>query len=482
MYKDLRKVNRPTRKKPGMQEFFILILIYSYYNRNSSGANNEFSIPQSVLADYFDCTVLTVKRWFEKLRDIECIQYAERENAGRVGYYKENGNNKSYIIPKYKRIRCGEKNEIKFLNIYILNQNKLNQYLIDRVDIDVLNNIQSYKTTFDKFITFLSNRRKYDEFIDIINSNHDKDEVDISNVLDKDLAKRAVKIRNKIIENQEYLLKKHVLDEAYPDFKCKYLEEGCLRLTHEICNTLNPTHIDKINENNYWHSKDIRNNMLEDLLNSDKFIEYDVNGSIYRLTYNLFHDEILDYRTDIYELIWKNCSLYVEWPDDKKELYRKAFKIMLMPIYMREYTLGYRASQWEYINKYFANRPRKYNRLSNHEKEFYETYKLFVDLTHTNIKSVLLEIAKAVHKTLNVQKFIGSDIFIHESNLHILIREKLMHKNIKGINIYDGFYFVEGIITEAQFQDIYNESLLELKNNLHNSIGTNVYGGKYEYK
>lgn len=475
MYKDLRKVDRPTRKKPGMQDFFILILVYSYYNRNSHNVKNEFSIPQSVLADYYDCSVVTIKRWFQKLRDIDCIKYAERENAGRTAYYKEGNTKKSYVIPKYKKIRCGELNDIKFLNIYILDQQKLNQYLLDNVDIDVLNYIDSYKHIFDNFITFLSNRNKYANFAEILQSDEVIEEVSISHN-DKSL-KRAFKIKKKISENQEYLNKKRLLDTIYPDFQCKYLEEGCLRLTHEICSTVNPEHLDKINDNNYWRSRDVRNNMLRNLLNSDEFIEYDINGSIYRLTYNLYHNHILAYNEDIYELIWKNCSFYVEWPEDKRDEYRKAFKIILMPIYMREYTLGYRANQWEYINKYYAEHPRKYNRLSRQEKEFFETYKLFVDLLQLNLKDILLEIANSMHSTLNTTKFIGSDIFIHESNLHILIRGKLMQRGIKCVNVYDGFYVKKDDISKSQFQSIYNESLLELKSNLKNGIGSNIYGG-----
>ncbi|MBQ8218586.1 MAG: hypothetical protein IJZ79_02450 [Bacilli bacterium] len=475
MYKDLRKVDRPTRKKPGMQDFFILILVYSYYNRNSHNVKNEFSIPQSVLADYYDCSVVTVKRWFQKLRDIDCIKYAERENAGRTAYYKEGNAKKSYVIPKYKKIRCGELNDIKFLNIYILDQQKLNQYLLDTVDIDVLNYIDSYKHIFDNFITFLSNRNKYANFAEILKSDEVIEEVSISQN-DKSL-KRALKIKKKISENQEYLNKKRLLDTIYPDFQCKYLEEGCLRLTHEICSTVNPEHLDKINDNNYWRSRDVRNNMLRNLLSSNEFIEYDINGSIYRLTYNLYHNHILAYNEDIYELIWKNCSFYIEWPENKRDEYRKAFKIILMPLYMREYTLGYRANQWEYINKYYAEHPRKYNRLSRQEKEFFETYKLFVDLLQLNLKDILLEIANSMHSTLNTTKFIGSDIFIHESNLHILIREKLMQHGIKCVNVYDGFYVKKDDISKSQFQSIYNESLLELKSNLKNGIGSNIYGG-----
>lgn len=483
MYKDLRKVARPTRKKPGMQEFFILILVYSYYNKNSHNVQNEFSVPQTVLADYFGCTVLTVKRWCEKLRDLGYLKYAERSNAGKTIYYKTKENDievkKSYVIPKYKKIRCGNPNEIKFLNVYTLDQVGLNQYLIDTVDIDVLNNIIDYKKVFNKFIVFLTKRGQYSDFIDSIDLENVQTIEDIKT--DKPLTneeKRAIKktlnIKHKIDENSEYLIKKRELDRIYPDFQCKYLEEGCLRLTHEICSTVNPEHTEKINENNYWRSSNARMDMLKSILRSDNIVEYDINGSIYRLTYNLYHDKILPFNRDIYEMIWNNCDFNIPWPDDKKDQYRTAFKLILMPIYMKEYTLGFRASQWDYIDSYYAEHPRKYSRLTKQEQTFYETYKLFVDLTKLPIKDLLSIIAKALHKTLNTEKFIESDIFTHESNLHILIREKLMLRGIKSVNVYDGFYFDKNAINKSDFCKLYDECIYELKDNLSKGIGTKL--------
>lgn len=483
MYKDLHKVARPTRKKPGMQEFFILILVYSYYNKNSHNVKNEFSIPQSVIADYFECSVSTVKRWCQKLRDLGYLKYAEQSNAGKTVYYMtiENGKEikKSYIIPKYKRIRCGKSDEIKFLNIYTLDQVGLNNYLTNTVDIDVLNYIENYKITFDKFIKFLTDRGNHKKLIDELDLDNINDLNEIENTKnltkeEKRDIKKALQLKKKINENELYIQKKKALDKAFPEFQCKYLEEGCLRLTHEICSTVNPEHIEKINENNYWRSSNARTDMLKSILKTDNLVELDVNGSIYRLTYNLYHNDILDFNKDIYELIWNNCNFNIDWNDENKEIYRKSFKLILMPIYMKEYTLGYRANQWEYIHKYYAGHPRKYNRLSKQEKEFYESYKLFIDATGKSVKDFLLTVAKALHKTLNDKKFIGSDIFTHESNLHILIREKLLANGIKCVNVYDGFYFDFNTITKNYFHKIYNECIIELKDNLSKGYGTKI--------
>lgn len=482
MPKDLRKVNRPTRKKPGMREFFTLILVYSYYNKNKS-ANNEFSIPQSVIADYFDCSVVTVKRWFKKLRELGYLSYAKRENAGKTGYYKvvEDGKvvKKSYIIPDYKKIKCGEKDEIKFVNVYVLDQIGLNDYFIDKIGIDIYGGMDLYKPVFDEFINFLSSRNKHEELNELLASDDISDINDLH--LDYELSKaekkrikRTIKINKKIEDNVYYLQKKHMLEDEFPEFKCKYLEEGCLRLTHEVCNTINPEHTDKIDESNFWRSSHARINMLSNILDTTNLVEYDVNGSIYRLTYNLYHDKILSYDTDIYELIWNNCNFDFSWNDSNRSIYRNAFKSILMPLYMKEYTITYRINQWEYINKYYDGHPRKYNRLSRQEKEFYETYKLFVEATGKSIREFLTEVVQALHKTLNTKKFIGSDIFIHESNLHILIREKLLNRGIKCANIYDGFYFINSTMTQQEFENIYDDCIVDMKYNLANNIGTKL--------
>ena len=480
MLKDLKKVSRPSRTKPGLQEFFILILVYSYYNKNAHNVKNEFSIPHSVIADYFGCTCRTVCRWFEKLLDLGYIKYAVRDNAGKTAYYRvrENGEivRKSYIIPKYKKINVSEGNNIKFLAVYTLDQQGLNQYLSDRVDIDVLGHIDQYKQKFDDFIIFLSNRSKHSEFIESLNLDNIDDIPDQLSADEKKELKRALNIHTKLRENEVYVEKKRKLDEQFPEFKCKYLAEGCLRLTHEICTTVNPEHIEKINEDNYWRSSHARIDMLQNLLQDDiqNIVEYDVNGSIYRLTYNLYHDKILPADTDIYELIWNECNFSIKWTSMNRDKYRKVFKSILMPIYMKPSTINYRASQWEYINKYYAGHPRKYKRLSKDEQLFYETYEIFVTDLGIDIKTFMKVVQQTMHKVLNTSKFIGSDIFTQESNLHILIREKFLQKNIRCVNVYDGFYFIQNQVSEQTFITVYNDALLELKQNLQKGIGTTI--------
>ena len=465
MYKDLRIINRPSRKKPGMKEFFILVFCYSYFNKKSTD-QNEFALSHQALADYFQCTTKTIYRWMAKLMDIGCLSYAERENAGKTGYYftTEDGKSvkKSYIIPKYKKIRVSKQNEIKFVNVYKLNQASLNNYFKTTIGLDIITNIKTYKPIFDDYITYLDNRHPIEELLEVKPEDLSKE--------DKDKIKRKQKIDQKIVENDYYLQKKAIQDSQIPEFQCKYLNEGCLRLTHELCNTVNPEHTDKIDESNYWRSSHARNDMLENILKTKDFEEFDVNGSIYRLTYNLYHIVPLNFDTDIYELIW-NQAFNIEWPDNS---YRKAFKQLLMPIYMREYAMSFKLCQFDYIDKYYYGHPIKYKRLPKVKREQYELLKLFVNLVKLDIHTIIDKIRQSMHIILNVPKFMGADIFIQESNLHILIKDKLLSKNIVCANIYDGFYFKKNSITKDEFQAIYKSALNELKLNLDKGIGSPI--------
>ena len=466
MYKDLRIVGRPTRKKPGMREFFILMLCYSYFNKISTD-KNEFSISERVMADYFHCTTKTIYRWLAKLRDLGYLKYAERENAGKVGYYRvkdEDGKvtKNSYTIPKYKKIRVGKPDEIKFVNVYTLDQTGLNEYFINTINEDIFGNIKDYKPIFDEFISYLDSRRPIEEVVDIPIDELTKD--------DKSRIKRHKNIERKIDENTYYIDMKAEQDKQMPDFICKYLKEGCLRLTHELCCTVNPEHIDKIDESNYWRSGHARTDMLTTILKTTDFEEYDVNGSIYRLTYNLYHDTPLDMSVDIYELIW-NEAFHTDWPDNT---YRNNFKKILMPIYMKEYLIAFKTCQYEYVDKYCYGHPIKYKRLPESDKHNYELHKQFVDLLGINIKDFFVKVRDAMHKVLNTETFIGSNIFIQESNLHILMRDKFLSRGILCANIYDGFYFEKGKLSKRSFYSTYNEALKQLKLNLKRGIGTPI--------
>ena len=360
---DLKIAKRSTRKDYKMRDFFILVLCYSVFDKRYNNSS-EIVITRQPLADYFRCTVKTISNWTNKLRELGFLSYVERNNGGKTGYYnsinKDTGEviKKSYIIPKYKKIKVGNKDEIKFINIYNIDQIGLNEYLQETVWIDVLNNLDRYRKVFDDYIEFLKHRHDIIIEDEISSLSLSKDETKESKVIlskqAKKLLKKKEKLNKKYKENIYYVEKKTILDKLMPEFTCRYLKEGSLRLTHDICNTVNPEHTEKIDETKYWKNSHIRNDMLFKMFKTADIMEKDVNGSIYRLTYNLYHDTPLDINVDIYNLIWNNAFGHIKLP--KKA--RNNFKKILMPLYMKEYLSGFKACNYTFIEKYYYGYPR----------------------------------------------------------------------------------------------------------------------------
>ena len=68
----------------------------------------------------------------------------------------------------------------------------------------------------------------------------------------------------------------------------------------------------------------------------------------------------------------------------------------------------------------------------------------------------------AMHEVFGLKKFYKANIFIYESNLHILMLKKFKDMGIKTINVYDGFYFIEGTMNQDLYNQIYREATEEL--------------------
>ena len=71
------------------------------------------------------------------------------------------------------------------------------------------------------------------------------------------------------------------------------------------------------------------------------------------------------------------------------------------------------------------------------------------------IYDILSTVRDAMHRVFNLDKFYRADIFIFESNLHILMLKLFKDMGIKTINVYDGFYFVKGTMTKEIYNNVY---------------------------
>ncbi len=85
-------------------------------------------------------------------------------------------------------------------------------------------------------------------------------------------------------------------------------------------------------------------------------------------------------------------------------------------------------------------------------------YKYFVDAFKLDLRTILNTVKTAMHEVFNMDKFYQADIFIHESNLHIIMLQLFKEMNIKTINVYDGFYFVNDTMNQDLYNTIYDKA------------------------
>ena len=78
------------------------------------------------------------------------------------------------------------------------------------------------------------------------------------------------------------------------------------------------------------------------------------------------------------------------------------------------------------------------------------------EVTHLEARDVLDKITVAMRKFIGTTDFLEEEIFIHESNLHILMLAEFAKRGIKTINVYDGFYFINGTCDEQLFNEVYD--------------------------
>lgn len=229
--------------------------------------------------------------------------------------------------------------------------------------------------------------------------------------------------------------------------KSSYLAEGKLRENNFLCQTLNPEkeHRMKLLATDLQY----RYNVLSEYFGTDDFIECDTNASIYRLSYNLCHTTLLAHNIDIYEEFWKLTGFNVEF--DKK--IREHLKVLCMPIFMSN------GSKNGYNALLTVKDPMSLSRSEDNRRL------VLLDLmkkTGVSAREILDKLTEAMYKFIGTDHFLEAEIFIHESNLHLLILDKCTDLGIKTINVYDGFYFKKSDMTQAKYHKLYDEATKKL--------------------
>ena len=301
-------------------------------------------------------------------------------------------------------------------NIYSVDNEKINQYIKNETGIDLLDNVDNLINLYHEYMKFI--KEMHNIHINIVDK--------------KEQNKLSILKKNDIYYTN---LLNEINNNVIP---LKYLNEDKKRLVSNLCSTRNQAH-----DPNNTRIKIIKNYFKT----SSDIIEYDTNASIYRLSYALGHGYCAPLNVDMYKLIFDECHFNLEWNDKVRNIFKK----ILMPIYMRESSLRYRCIQfnsqktWKYI-------------FNKTDRELYNSYIWLEENLQKSIWDILDTIRNSMHKVLNLDKFYKADIFIYESNLHILILKLLKDLNIQTINVYDGFYFVKDSLTKEQYDEIYNKA------------------------
>ena len=143
--------------------------------------------------------------------------------------------------------------------------------------------------------------------------------------------------------------------------------------------------------------------------------DYDFNASIWRLSYNLLHDEMLDESIDGYTLAYGDKFE----SDEDREIFKK--------IAMRLYFGG--------INQLGVQVENKFKEILT---------KLDKKYTYNRSRAKLIQEIMSDQKLLAVEQiggFFDSEIFLHESCIYLNIYKDIVDSGIRCTQIYDSFYF-----------------------------------------
>lgn len=385
------------------------MLVYSYVVSKDS---DEIVMNQESFADFLKISRRSVIRHFNTARELGLIE----------------------LIGK-KHVFNNKKRTVWMTNIYHVDISRLNQYILLQTGEDCLENIEHEIHIYYDFMNYV---REACELRKISTFTEEEKEVYLEKK-EKSRSKKAESLSVCRKKNEKFV---RILEEVNNTiFPLQYLQNNKKRLVNVLCATRNPEHSGDQN----------RIRLLKKFFQTDEdIVEFDTNASIYRLSYALGHKETAP-NQDIYKLIFDECHFNIPWTSD----FRNKFKKTLMPIYMREGSIKYRSNAYK--------RRKLWKRiLSKEERDEQLFYSNLEMLLHMSIYDILDTIRKAMHAVFNLTHFYKGEIFIYESNLHILMLQKFKELGIKTINVYDGFYFKKNTMSQELYDSVYTQAVHQL--------------------
>lgn len=390
---------------------FLPLMECIFQYRTSKG--QDLVVNETNLSIYFDVNRTTISSFLKEMEDTKLVKYVGSKRI--FDEFATQWSMRCYSLVPTDTKYCSKLQE--FINNYMLWE----PYLTDRLDF-----IICYTDDI------------YEKKLKIA-----KEKLESGQKLTKEEKKMLKKYEQNLAYQNEYTWAIDLLDiinSQRPEaFKSKYLKEGRNRETNVICGTYNP---DKEHVNASEEELSERNILLSTFFETDKFEEFDTNASIYRLSYALSMKHPLKHDIDVYEAIWKKAYYNVEF----SKLIRDSLKILCMPIYMS----NGKKNAW---NALVAD---KTGTMTKSELARKSALNYLSSVTKQDARTIMDDLAAAMRKFIGTADFLEEEIFIFESNLHILMITEFANRGIKTINVYDGFYFKKGTCSQELFDQVYD--------------------------
>ena len=220
----------------------------------------------------------------------------------------------------------------------------------------------------------------------------------------------------------------------------RYLTKIGFRASNMIC-----SYKKRENENPCYRGK-WRSEYLSGVY-GDGYGQYDFNASIWRLSYNLLHDDVLPESTDGYELAYGDRFA----TRDDRDIFKK--------IAMRLYFGG--------INQLGVQVENRFKEMS---KELGGNYD-YDGGRARRIQDIMCE--QKLTAVENIGGFFDSEIFLHESCIYLNVYRDIVKSGIRCSQVYDSFYFKAN--TDIDVNRLYEDNLRLYKSRFSNTFSYQTY-------
>lgn len=205
----------------------------------------------------------------------------------------------------------------------------------------------------------------------------------------------------------------------------------------------------------------------------NNWFEFDRKGSIYNLTYSLNNKDYLDNSIDIYEKM-NNIKFASK---EERDLYKITQMSVYFSTYRRLINFIYRYMQIKYENGVIPESKQKlidaYWKLITKGKamewsDFANALKDHFEARKKAMKKFIGDNKKYIDKGSKYsESYIentDSFIFMHESEVYLEFVTKLRERDLRVVQIYDGFYLQKGSISETELNNILRDTVIEYCN------------------